>query len=72
MKLPRYWKTTIHRLTGLNFCDRNCGCGENNELWWFPGGGSSTVAEWIPGWMNGCDTEEIWRWLVENGKVNHA
>lgn len=33
---PRYWKVTIARLTGLNFCDRNCGCGENSQLWYFP------------------------------------
>jgi hypothetical protein len=66
--LPRYWKRTIGRITGLNFCDRNCGCGDNNQLWWSPvPPGCGNVPEWVPEWMNGADTHEIWQWLVENG-----
>lgn len=68
--LPRYWKKTIARLTGLHFCDRDCGCGDNNQLWWFPPGVMyRSVPKWVPGWMNGADTHEIWRWLVENKKT---
>jgi hypothetical protein len=70
--LPRYWKVTIGRLTGLNFCDRSCGCGENNGLWWFPTPGGGGVPDWVPGWMNGGDTHEIWRWLVANGRDREA
>lgn len=67
--LPRYWKRTIAGITGLQFCDRDCGCGENNQLWWFPPGtGWRGLPEWVPGWMNGGDTNEIWDWLVENKK----
>jgi hypothetical protein len=68
--LPRYWKATIHRLTGLNYCDRSCGCGEANGLWWFPTRSAAGVPDWVPGWMNGADTHEIWRWLVKNGKAD--
>ena len=62
----------IAELTGLNFCDENCGCGENNRLWWFPSGvlpGYGAVPKWVPGWMNGADSDEIWNWLQENRKV---
>lgn len=65
--LPRYWKTTIHRLTGLNFCDRSCGCGDNNQLWWFPVHSRDSLPDWLPGNLNGIDTESLWRWLVRNG-----
>ncbi len=65
MKLPRYWKRMIAELTGLLYCDRDCYCGENNNLWWDHGGSE----DWVPSWMNGGDTHEIWQWLVENGKV---
>lgn len=58
----------IARVTGMNFCDRYCDCGQNNRLWWFPVGGGH-VRSWVPGWMNGGTTEEIWEWLVEHGKV---
>lgn len=68
IELPRYWKREIAAITGLNFCDRDCGCGEANGLWWFSTP-RSTSPEWVPGWMNGADSHEIWRWLVENGKV---
>jgi hypothetical protein len=70
-KLPRYWKVKIHEITGLNFCDRYCGCGENNQLWWFPVGTGSFcfTPEWLPAWMNGSSTESIWEWLVKNGKI---
>jgi hypothetical protein len=64
---PRYWKVEIGRITGLNFCDRTCGCGDNNELWWFPV--CADVDDWVPGWMNGADSHEIWDWLVEHDKV---
>lgn len=67
--LPRYWKVVISRLTGLNYCDRSCPCGENNMLWWFPTPSHRGVPEWVPGWMNGVDTYEVWRWLVENGRA---
>lgn len=60
---------TIARLTSLNFCDRSCGCGENNQLWWFPTPDRTSVPIWVPVWMNGADTDEIWNWLVENGKI---
>ena len=65
--LPRYWKVAIRSLTGLNYCDHSCGCGENNELWWFPVTTHDHEPSWVPGWMNGADTFEIWRWLVEEG-----
>ncbi len=68
--LPRYWKVVIHDLTGLRYCDRDCDCGENNELWWWPDpGDGGRVPDWLPGWTNGSDTFSIWDWLVENGKV---
>lgn len=68
--LPRYWKVEISRITGLRFCDRECGCGENSQLWFTPVPGDyDGTPDWIPGWMNGCGTDEIWEWLVENGKV---
>jgi hypothetical protein len=67
--LPRYWKRDIRRITGLIFCDRDCGCGEANGLWWFPTPSGRGVPEWVPGWMNGVDSYEIWRWLVENDRV---
>src|SRR4051812_21425909 len=62
--LPRRWKHRIHELTGLNFCDRTCGCGENNRLWWFPvtAAGLRQMPDWVPGWMNGGETFEIWKW----------
>lgn len=68
VSLPRYWKREIAAITGLNYCDRDCGCGENNQLWWssVPG---STSPDWVPGWMNGADGHTIWRWLVKHGKV---
>ena len=72
IKLPRYWKKTIRELTGLQFCDKNCDCGEdkNNQLWWFPPGqyAGRYLPEWVPSWMNGADSYDIWRWLVENGR----
>ncbi len=61
----------IHHATGLNFCDQHCPCGQNNQLWWTPTWGNGEVPEWAL-WMNGVDTDSIWSWLVENGKVNHA
>lgn len=67
--LPRYWKTRINRITGLKFCDRDCGCGENNQLWWFPVQQGYSPPAWVPGWMNGADSFEIWRWLVKNQKT---
>lgn len=71
---PRYWKVAIRRLTGLNYCDRDCDCGENNELWWFPvtTSGREAMPAWVPGWMNGADTFSIWRWLVEKGHAQPA
>ena len=57
---------TIADLTGLNFCDENCCCGENSQLWFFPAGGGpgqDEVPEWVPGWMHGSDTDEIWEWI---------
>lgn len=66
--LPRYWKKTIARITGMVFCDRDCGCGENNELWWFPPMSRDGVPDWVPSWMNGCDSDEIWQWLVQNDR----
>jgi hypothetical protein len=68
--LLRYWKVAISRLTGLNYCDRECGCGDNNQLWWFPcdPGSRHGVPQWVPGWMNGADTDSIWSWLVENDR----
>jgi hypothetical protein len=84
-RLPRYWKKTIACITGLVFCDRDCGCGENNRLWWLPCTTGETRKEdaapfrgdrvndhepaWVPGWMNGGDTHEIWKWLVKNKRT---
>jgi hypothetical protein len=68
--LPRNWRMKISRITGLNFCDRNCDCGENSELWFYPPGlESRDMEDWVPCWMNGADTNDIWNWLVENGRV---
>ncbi len=64
-KLPRYWKKTISKLTGLVYCDRCCKCGENNQLWWSQHG----TYQWVPGWMNGADTHSIWRWLYNNEQL---
>ena len=58
----------IAHITGLNFCGRDCGCGANSQLWFFPVGGGYPKP-WVPVWMNGAATEEIWEWLVESGKV---
>jgi hypothetical protein len=69
IQLPRYWKREIAAITGLNFCDRDCSCGENNQLWWFPTPSGRGVPEWVPDWMNGVDSYEIWQWLVENDRV---
>jgi hypothetical protein len=69
---PPTREVQIATLTGLRFCDRECGCGENSQLWWFPASPSacrSQCPSWVPGWMNGADTDEIWRWLVAAGKV---
>jgi hypothetical protein len=58
----------IAELTGMTFCDEDCGCGENSQLWFTPTP-CGWVPDWLPGWMNGCDTDEIWNWLVENGRT---
>jgi hypothetical protein len=58
----------IARVTGMNFCGRDCGCGENSQLWFFPAGADG-VRRWVPSWMNGVETAVVWEWLVENGKV---
>lgn len=55
----------IHRATNLNLCDADCGCGENNGLWWYPVCGDDPPA-WVPDWMNGADTHEVWQWLAKN------
>jgi len=57
----------IARVTGLNFCGCDCGCGQNNRLWWFPVGGGRENP-WVPGWMNGAPTEESWEWLLDHEK----
>jgi hypothetical protein len=49
MKLPRHCKKSIAAITGLVYCD----CGEN------PKG----TEDWVPGWMNGANTEDIYRKL---------
>ena len=69
--LPKNSKKRIHEITHLNFCDEDCDCGENNQLWWVPVTASERrcMPEWVPGWMNGVDTDEIWQWLVQNGKA---
>lgn len=61
----------IAEATGLRFCDDDCDCGECSELWHFPvpGDNRDRVPSWVPGWMNAAGTEEIWRWLVEHGRV---
>lgn len=61
-------RNLIARVTGLRYCGADCGCGEHNRLWWFPIPPDG-VKLWVPGWMNGGDTSEIWDWLVEHGKV---
>jgi hypothetical protein len=67
-KLPRYWKREISRITGLHFCDRSCGCGDANQLWWFPvAPNRGGIPSWVPGWMNGADTSSVWNWLAQNG-----
>lgn len=65
--LPNNWKRLISDITGLNFCDKQCGCGEANAHWWFPVCGQPE--DWVPGWMNGVGTDEVWDWLVENGRT---
>lgn len=64
--LPRYWKKRIHEITGLNYCDRDCDCGENNQLWWVPVCGDP-LPEWVQE-FNGCDTFEIWNEIVAQGR----
>lgn len=59
----------IAELTGLNFCDEDCDCGENNQLWWFPTGGAGKAEPIAEGWMNGATSEDIWEWLKKNGHV---
>jgi hypothetical protein len=66
--LPYNWKSKIHAITQLHFCDHQCPCGENNQLWWFPPS-PLNCPDWLPSWMNGADSFEIWQWLVQNGKV---
>lgn len=66
--LPRYWKITIRRITGLQFCDRECDCGETPSYLWYKQTPSGSK-EWLPGWMNGVTTEDVWKWLVENGRI---
>lgn len=67
--LPRYWKTTISRITGLRYCDRHCDCGENAQLWYTPVPGDGEAEPLLPGWMNGVGTNDVWDWLVETGRV---
>lgn len=61
----------IEKVTGLCFCDRECGCGENNQLWWFPPPlwSACMFPAWLPGRMNEAEIRSVWRWLVEHGKV---
>jgi hypothetical protein len=60
----------IYDLTGLNYCDEDCGCGENAQLWYLPPGQYGVgIADWVPEWMNGVSTDEIWEWLVQNKKI---
>jgi hypothetical protein len=70
--LLRYWKVAIRRITGLHYCDRDCGCGEANGLWWWPTPRFEGRPPWLPGWTNGADTASIWRWLAENGHADLA
>lgn len=67
-RLPADWEDKISEVTGLNFCGEDCGCGENAQLWYFDTP-RHRGPDWVPGWMNGADTDSIWEWLVENGKV---
>ena len=60
-------KQIIAEKLKLSFCDRDCGCGENNQLWWYEVG--RTDLDKIPDWMNGVTTEEVWEWLIETGQV---
>ncbi len=72
-KRPRNYRQIIRQLTGLHLCDRYCGCGGNAGHFYFPPGvDRRSVPPWVPGWMNAVDGDEIWSWLVSNGKLSKA
>jgi hypothetical protein len=64
--LPRNWRSLIAEKFGLTYCDEHCGCGQNSQLWFRDN--DRTPAS-TPEWMNGADTDAIWRHMVKNGFV---
>jgi hypothetical protein len=54
----------IEAVTELQYCDRNCPCGENNRLMWISS--SSTPFAWLPDWVNGVEPEAIYQWILES------
>jgi hypothetical protein len=58
----------IEELTGLVFCDENCPCGNNDQLFkTVPG---NDVPDWLPDWMNCAEPESVGKWLIDNGKLS--
>lgn len=50
-------------VTGMNYCNKDCDCGDNAELMFWPVGGE--VPEWLPDWTNGTGYMEVYNWLLE-------
>lgn len=67
--LSRKTITKIEDVTGLRYCDRNCPCGDNNHLMWWPANGPDRP-EWLPGWMNGVDSSDVYNWLMQQALGN--
>jgi hypothetical protein len=51
-------KLEIAKITGLVYCGRDCGCGENSRLW-YTQTPSGTPEEWLC--ANGWTTQDVVR-----------
>lgn len=65
----------ICELTGLEYCDSDCGChdgDEDPEQFVFPCGGGREAEEWVPDWMNCAPLDEVDAWLVAHEYLEAA
>ncbi|MGG6267095.1 hypothetical protein ACQ4M3_13090 [Leptolyngbya sp. AN03gr2] len=53
----------ICSVTGLVFCDENCGCGENSHLFFTPV--CEKLQSFVPD-LNGIDYSEVAEWFLKN------
>ena len=55
----------IERVTGMAYCGLDCNCPERPPAYLLFWPSCLPMPEWLPGWTNGTDPDEVYDWLQE-------